>query len=208
MATCSKCGAELPEGTKYRPGCGQPVREVVGQAPPAPPGSVPPPIPGSPPPPPGEPGTIPTPGAPVTVPRTAKKGMSRGGKIAIIIGISAVVLIAVVIGVAVFLVIGAISAPADVANNYMMALNDGDLSTAWGYISADTQKEETRSGFVSDKESFKGEIESYNTSGIQVSNGNAEVTMDIDFEDGKEATWEISLVKENGEWKIDSVSDR
>ena len=117
-------------------------------------------------------------------------------------------LILAIIGVAVFLVIGAITAPADVANNYMMALNDGDTSTAWGYISADTQKEESRSEFISDKEYFKGKIESYNTSGIQVSNGKAEIRMDIDFEDGEKATWEISLIKENGEWKIDAIIDK
>ena len=144
---------------------------------------------------------------PVAAPRPAKKGMSRGGKIAIIVGISAVVLIMVVVGVAIFLLIGAITAPADVANNYMMALNNGDLSTAWSYISKDTQKEETRSGFISDKESFKGEIESYNTSGVEVSDGHAQVEMDIDFKDGKKDTWEISLVKENGDWKINSIID-
>jgi len=133
--------------------------------------------------------------------------MSRGGKIAIIVGISAVVLIAAVIGVAIFLLVGAIKAPADVSNKYLQALNDGDLSTAWGYISKDTQKEETRSGFISDKESFKGEIDSYNTSGVEVSNGNARVEMDIEFKDGKKATWEISLIKENGKWKINSIID-
>ena len=145
------------------------------------------------------------PGVPVAAPRPAKKGMSRGGKIAIIVGISAVVLIMVVVGVAIFLVIGAISAPADVANNYMMALNDGDLSTAWGYISADTQKEETKSGFISEKEDFKGEIKSYNTSGIEVSNGKAQIEMDIEFQDGEKATWNMYLVKENGEWRIENI---
>jgi len=206
VATCSRCGAELPDGTKYCPGCGQPAEEVVGQPPPAPPGSVPPPIPGSIPPP-VSPGTMPAPGAPVTAPRPAKKGMSRGGKIAIIVGISAVVLIAAVIGIAVFCIIGAIKAPADVSNKYLQALSDGDLSTAWGYISKDTQKEETRSSFISDKEAFKGEIESYNTNGIEVSNGHAQVEMDIDFKNGEKATWEISLIKENGEWKISSIID-
>ncbi|MBU4175301.1 MAG: DUF4878 domain-containing protein [Actinobacteria bacterium] len=207
MATCSRCGAELPEGTKYCPGCGQPAQEGVPQPPPPPPGTVPSPIPGSVPPPPGPPGAIPAPVVPVAAPRPAKKGMSRGGKIAIIVGISAVVLIAAVIGVAIFLLVGAIKAPADVSNKYLQALNDGDLSTAWGYISKDTQKEETRSGFISDKESFKGEIDSYNTSGVEVSNGNARVEMDIEFKDGKKATWEISLIKENGKWKINSIID-
>ncbi|MCG2795439.1 MAG: DUF4878 domain-containing protein [Actinomycetia bacterium] len=141
----------------------------------------------------------------MAAPRPAKKGMSRGGKIALIVGISAVVLILVVVGVAVFLVIGAITAPADVANNYVQALNDGDLSTAWGYISADTQKEETRSDFISEKEDFKGKIESYNTSGIEVSNGHAQVTMDIEYSDGEKVNWNMYLVKENGEWKLQNI---
>ena len=205
VATCSSCGAELPEGTKYCPGCGQPAPEVVPQPPPTTPGSVPPPIPGSLPPPPGTPGTIPAPGTPVAAPRAAKKGMSRGGKIALIIGILAVVLIVAVIVVAVLLVIGAITAPADVANNYLQALNDGDLSTAWGYLSEDAKKVETRSDFNSEKEYFKGEIESYNTSSIEVSNGNAQVTMDIKHRDGKKDTWNMNLVKENGGWKIEHI---
>lgn len=210
MATCSRCGAELPVGTKYCPGCGQPAQEVVpqptAQAPPPPPtGSVPPPIPGSVPPPPGPPGTIPMPGITAATLRPAKKGMSRGGKIAIIVGISAVVLIMVVVGVAIFLLIGAITAPADVANNYMMALNDGDLSTAWGYLSREAQKDETRATFNSEKEYFEGKIESYDTSSIEVSNGNAMVMMDIEYSDGQTDTWSMYLVKENGEWKLQDL---
>ena len=30
----------------------------------------------------------------------------------------------------------------------------------------------------------------------------------IVFEDGEKATWEMSLLKENGEWKINSIIDR
>ena len=131
--------------------------------------------------------------------------MSRGGKIALIIGILAVVLIMAVIGVAVFLVIGAITAPADVANSYLQALNDGDLSTAWDYLSEDAKKVETRSDFNSEKEYFKGEIKSYNTSGIEVSNGNAQVTMDIKFRDGESDTWNMHLVKEDGGWRIKNI---
>ena len=145
------------------------------------------------------------PGTPVAAPRAVKKGMSRGGKIALLIGILAVVLIVAVIGVAVFLVIGAITAPADVANNYLQALDDGDLSTAWGYLSKDAKKVEMRSDFISEKEFFKGEIESYNTSGIEVSNGNAQVTMDIKYRGGERDTWNMYLVKENGEWRIENI---
>lgn len=141
----------------------------------------------------------------MAAPRAAKKGMSRGGKIALIVGISAVVLILAIIGVAVFLFIGAITAPADVANNYMMALNDGDLSNAWGYLSEDAKKVETRSDFISEKEYFKGEIESYNTSGIEVSNGHTQVTMDIKYRGGERDTWNMYLVKENGEWRIENI---
>ena len=131
--------------------------------------------------------------------------MSRGGKIAIIVGISAVGLIMVVVGVAIFLVVGAVTAPADVANSYVKALNDGDLSTAWSYVSKDAQDEGTRSGFNSEKEYFKGMIESYNTSSIEVSSNDAEVMMDIEYRDGERDTWSMRLVKENGEWKIGNI---
>lgn len=143
----------------------------------------------------------------MAAPRPAKKGISKGAKIALIVGISTVVLVIAVIVVVAVLLIGALSAPADVANNYVLALNDGDLSTAWGYLSSEAQEEETRSGFNSGKKNFEGEIESYNTGSIEISNGNAQIVMDITFKDGEEDTWDMTLVKENGEWKIGYIGD-
>lgn len=131
--------------------------------------------------------------------------MSRGGKIALIVGLAVVLLIVVGVILAVVLFVGVLSAPADVANNYVEALNEGDLSTAWGYLSKATQRDETRSGFDAKMEDFKGEIESYNTRGIEVSNGKAEITMDITLQSGEKGTWDMYLIKEGDDWKIQRV---
>lgn len=137
-----------------------------------------------------------------------KKGLSKGAKLAIILGIVTVVLVVVAVVLLVVFVINVVSGPADAANNYVQALNEGDLSTAWSYLSASTQSDEGRSGFESKVGIFEGEISKWNTSSIEINNSNAQVVMKLSFKDGSDATWDIYLVKEDGEWKIGQVSPR
>jgi hypothetical protein len=148
------------------------------------------------------------PPAPPPVP-AKKKGMSRGAKIALILGGCAIVLIIIAVVLAVVFFAGVITAPADAANNYVKALNSGDLSTAWTYISSATQKEETRSGFDSKVGALKGQIKTWNVSSVNVqSGGQATIVMDLTLTDGTKITWDITLVKENDEWKIAQVAPR
>jgi len=96
-----------------------------------------------------------------------------------------------------------------VANNYVKALNSGDLATAWTYISSATQKEETRSGFDSKVGALKGRLSKWNTSSVKVeSGGQATIVMDLTLTGGTKTTWDMYLVKENGEWKIAQVAPR
>jgi hypothetical protein len=161
-------------------------------------------------PPAGPPG-VPAPGMPAAPPPVPakKKGMSRGGKIALILTGCALVLIIIAVVLAVVFFASVITAPADVSNNYVKALNSGDLATAWTYISSGTQKEETRSGFESKIGALKGQISKWNVSSVNVqSGGQATVVMDLTLTDGTKITWDITLVKENGEWKIAQVAPR
>jgi Domain of unknown function (DUF4878) len=138
-----------------------------------------------------------------------KKGLSRGAKIALILGASAIVLIIIAVVFGLIFFVGVIGAPADVANNYVKALNSGDLATAWTYISSATQKEETRSGFDSKVGALKGRLSKWNTSSVKVeSGGQATIVMDLTLTGGTKTTWDMYLVKENGEWKIAQVAPR
>lgn len=187
VPACQNCGRELPAGDKFCPGCGAPV--VPGAAPPAPP------VPGIQP---------PQPPSPVL---QGKKGMSSGAKVAIILGVVAVLLIITAVVMFVVFFANVISGPADTANGYTQALNDGDFSTAWGYLSTEAQDEEGGlSEFRSKFGVLEGEIEKWFTSGVSIENNRAQVDMDLTFSDGTEATWDIYLLKEGGSWKIVRIS--
>jgi len=145
------------------------------------------------------------PAAPPLVP-AKKKGLSTGAKIALVLCACAVFLI-IVLGVIFF--VGAIGAPTKVANNYVKALNSGDLSTAWNYISSSTQKVNTRSGFDSKMRKLKNDISKWNTSNFKVqTGGRTTIVMDLTHANGTKVTWDMYLVKENGEWKIARVIPR
>lgn len=233
MPRCDNCGSEVAEGNSFCSSCGTPV-STGGPPPPPPPGG---PSPDQPPlrdPAPPEP-QAPAAGAPVPGPpeapqpmvgaggvpppppmqgqpgpggKPAKKGMSKGAKIAIILSAVALLLIAAVTVLVVVLVVGVISGPADVANGYVEAINDGDFATAWGYLSEETRAEEGRSGFESKVSDFEGEIRTHSTSGITIKNDRAEVVMNLKGNDGARGTWDMYLIKEGGEWRIRQVAPR
>ena len=119
------------------------------------------------------------------------------------------IVLAVVFGIVFFA--NVISAPADVANNYVKAVNAGELDTAWSYLSTATRKEETMSGFDSKLGDLKGAISKWNTSNINVDmtgSGRATIVMNLALRDGSSAAWDMTLVKHNGNWKIRAVSPR
>lgn len=131
-----------------------------------------------------------------------KKRMPKGAKIAIIALVVILVLIGGAVGIGIAFFWGAITAPADVANSYVKALNEGELNTAWGYLSSQAKEDEGRSGFVKKVEDFEGQIETWNVNSVQIENNKASLIMDLKGKTGEEATWEMELVKEDGDWKI------
>jgi ABC-type transport system involved in multi-copper enzyme maturation permease subunit len=135
--------------------------------------------------------------------------MAKGSKIALVLGIGVVALIILALVLIVIFFINVVSGPADVANNYVKALNNGDLSTAWSYLAAETQKEEGRSGFEDKVGGLRGEISKWSTGSINVRTGGlSTVVMNLTLKDGTKVTWDMSLTKENGKWKIRQVSPR
>jgi hypothetical protein len=134
--------------------------------------------------------------------------MAKGAKVALILGACAILLIILAVVLFVVFFANMITAPADVANGYVKALNEGDFSTAWGDLTTRTQNQESRSGFETKVGPFKGKIEKWYTTSVNVQNNTAEIVMSVTFSDGTKATWDMTLIKTDGEWKIDQVSPR
>lgn len=132
--------------------------------------------------------------------------MSTGAKVAIGLGIGAVLLIILTVVLFVVFFMNVIGAPADVANNYFQALSKGDISTAWSYLTQETRNEETRAGFETKVKALDGKIEKWYTTSVDVNNGSANIVMSVTLTDGSKVTWDMYLVKENGEWKVRRVS--
>lgn len=205
MATCSNCGHEMKDTESFCTNCGA-RREIISPAPPPP--SVPPEGNAySPPPPPGTPPSQPGYMPPQTPPPSQyqagkKRGMGRGAKIAIIVGLVVILLVIGVIAVGVLVFWKAISGPADTANAFVEAINDGNLSEAYDLFSTEAKREESRRSFDEKMEVFKGGIASWNTTSINVENNRATVEMDLEDKEGDDGSMEINLVKESGEWKV------
>jgi Tfp pilus assembly protein PilE len=157
-------------------------------------------------------GTPPFPGGMPMPPPPKKKGMSRGLKVGLVIALCLIALIVVGIVVGVFAFVKVVSAPADAANSYVKALNEGNLSQAYSDLSAKTQKTETRAGFEKKFSVLKDSISKYNTSSINVGTSGgqttAKVVMQLSLTGGSKATWDMALVKENGKWKIQAIRPR
>ena len=221
MPKCTNCGADVPADKNFCPQCGSPVSQAgasgVPQQPPAgvppqaPPGVTPQPPAGvTPPPPPGPPGGItPPPMLPPGPQAKPKKGMPRGAKIALILAVSAIVLIILAVALSVVFFANVITAPADVANNYVKAVNVRDLSTAWSYLTTRTQNQEGRLGFDTKLSPLKGTIRKWFTTSVNVETGGvSKIVMSLTFTDGTKTSWDMTLTKVGGKWKIDQVAPR
>lgn len=205
MGTCEKCGAATRPGAEFCTSCGAPITASEGQQ--AQGGALPPVPPGGQLQPGGPAAGIP-PLPPYAAP--AKKGMSKGLKIFLVIAACVVLLIIVGIVVGAIFIVKVVSAPADVSNNYVKAINEGNLTLAYSYLAASTRKGETLSGFRSKLSPLSGHISKYNTSSASISAqtgrpSTAQVVMNLSFDDGSKATWDMNLAQENGHWKILSV---
>ncbi|MBN1289842.1 MAG: zinc ribbon domain-containing protein [Actinobacteria bacterium] len=193
MAICSNCGHEMNDSESFCTNCGAQRGQMItpAPAPPAQPHGTAPAGSGF------SPGT-----PPPRYEAGKKKGLPRGAKIAIIAGLVIVLLVAGTIAVGVLVFWKAVTGPADAANSFVEAVNEGDLSTAWDYFSSEAQEEEGRSEFDEQFGILEGELETWNTNSINVENNTAEVEMDLESKDGEKADWEMNLVKQDGEWKI------
>ncbi len=201
---CPECGKSINPGSSYCPYCGANVPAVQGdgqdrvpQPPVGPPPAASPSV--SPLSPPGvAPGTLPPP--------PGKHKMSQGWKIAIIVIITAVLLIgalAVVLGVFVF---KTVKAPVDVTNRYIEAINTGRAQEAWDLLSPDSslRQEYDFSSFQTDVvQPSIDALTTWNAHQASVSGSQAEVGVDMSFSDGSSnEEFTFQLRKTGDRWLI------
>ena len=139
--------------------------------------------------------------------KKTNKRLPTGAVIAIIAGCVTVIIIVLLVVLLSISVVDVFKKPADVANAYIKALSAGDLETAWDYLSARTQAEKGRATFESDVRGLEGRIRKWNTRGIQLRDHQAQITLDVEFKSGEEATVYVYLVKEADEWRVSSAAE-
>lgn len=216
MAACSQCGKQMSDDASFCPACGAivttpqagaggeqppPQGPEAGAQPPAPPQAPPPGAPLQPPA--GaqqqyQPGAFPPP-APV------KQKTGKGWKIALVIGLVAILVIGGAVAAIGLLVFSAVKAPIDATNEFIEAINEGDAQTAWGLLhpSSPFREDYTQSTFATEVvDTLEGELSTWNANEASVTGSEAQVEVDISYKDGSEDRVIFNLEKSDDEWLI------
>lgn len=140
----------------------------------------------------------------VVPPPPVKQKTGSAWKVAIIVGIVAILLIAVAVAALALFVFNTVKAPVDVTNNYIEAVNDGNVREAWDLLHPDSPIKE-----AFDLRSFEAEIiadsmklRTWDANEVEVNNGRAEVRVDMEPSDGNEFEVVFDVRKDGGDWKI------
>ena len=95
--------------------------------------------------------------------------------------------------------------PENVVKAFFTAANDGKYSEAEGYLASSTKVLMAAAGGIkkiADKETRDGKIESVEILKVETRGEGAKIYYKIHYKDGQTKDDDVSLIKENGEWKI------
>ncbi|MDD5748115.1 MAG: zinc ribbon domain-containing protein [Actinomycetota bacterium] len=187
---CPNCGKEVSEEKRFCPGCGAPLQAAPSTQ---------------------VPEKTEIPGMPPSAPPPSLKAPKKHSIILkVLIPVIAVIVILVIALVAFLTGKGCemITGPADAANNFMEALKEGNLDSAWTYFSIAAQEEEGRDSFDEKFEPYNGEVKKYYTREVKTENDRSNVTMELELKNGVKDKWYFDLVKENDKWKVQYVSSK
>ncbi len=124
----------------------------------------------------------------------------------IIIGACVILLVIAAIVVGIVMLVNVVTGPADAANKYVSAINDGNFNEAYSYLTDSTQGTLSLSDFKEKVGELEGKIEKYNTQSISMQGTTfAKVVMKLRYSDGSRASWDMTLVKQNDKWKIQAI---
>jgi hypothetical protein len=206
MPFCPECGKDVSGDASFCPACGATVASSAGGG--MPPPQPPPPLAGLPmgaqqphaQPPAGAPPAY----APGVAPPPPVRKSGSGWKVAIIVGLIAIlVLTAGGVLFAVF-VFRAVKAPVDVTNRYIEAINDGDAEEAWDLLHPESpfKDEYTFTTFESDVVDMTISLRTWNADEAEVSGSRATVGVDMEDTSGDVFRISFDLRKDGGDWKV------
>jgi hypothetical protein len=142
--------------------------------------------------------------APGVAPPPPVRKSGSGWKVAIIVGLIAIlVLTAGGVLFAVF-VFRAVKAPVDVTNRYIEAINDGDAEEAWDLLHPESpfKDEYTFTTFESDVVDMTISLRTWNADEAEVSGSRATVGVDMEDTSGDVFRISFDLRKDGGDWKV------
>lgn len=174
------------------------------------PSSTPPPPSNYTPPPAGQPQQYgaPPPSQPYNYPPVPQPPPAPKKRSPLLIIIGAIVLAAIICVVAIFLLVGGIftltQPVVDAGDAYMTALRDANYNTAFDLSSSALQNEVNNASGLEDALSAK-KPSTWSFSSRSINGDTGHLSGTATYSDGKVGTVELSLVKQNGAWKVDGV---
>ena len=140
----------------------------------------------------------------VVPPPPVKKKVSSGWKVAIIIGIVAILIIGTTVALLALFVFNTVKAPVDATNNFIEAINDGNAQAAWNLLHPDSpiKEEFTLSSFESEIVDTSIKLKTWDANEVEVTGDRAKVTVDMTDSDGYDFEVVFDVRKDGGDWKI------
>jgi uncharacterized protein YxeA len=210
MSFCPNCGRQVSDDASFCPSCGATIKPAAagGAAPQTPPVTPPVQPPGPPvgaqPPYTQPPFGVPPSSVPGVQPPPPVRKKGSGWKIAIVVGLVVILLIAVVVTLIAVFVFKTVTAPVDVTNRYIEAINDGDAEEAWDLLHPDSPLKEDYdlSSFESEIIGTSVRLRTWNANEVEIKDSRAEVRVNMEDTSGEEFRIIFELRKDGDEWKI------
>ena len=120
------------------------------------------------------------------------------------IGIVVILVIGAAVAFLALFVFKAVKAPVDATNNFIEAVNDGNAREAWDLLHPDSpfKEEFDLSSFEAEIIATSTSLKTWDANEVEVTNGRAEVRVDMEDSDGYEFEIVFDLRKDGGDWKI------
>jgi hypothetical protein len=133
-----------------------------------------------------------------------KQKTGSGWKIALVVGLVAILIIGAAVTFLAIFVFKAVKAPVDVTNRYIEAINDGDAQAAWDLLHPGSpfKEEFTLSSFTSEIVDTSVKLETWDANEVEVTGDRAEVKVDMTDSDDFDFEVVFDVRKDGGDWKI------
>lgn len=129
-------------------------------------------------------------------------GMATAGIVISVIAIVLILAVALPVGIWFY---NTVKEPMNVTNNYIKYVNNGDASSAYDLLAANspTRKDYTKAEFKSEVvDPYIGYLDTWNANSVSITNDQASVTVEMKPTTGAQFTTTFDLVRVNGTWYV------